>query len=294
MKKYCAVIIALALSLVLGALAIFSGADNTVLQSNIHEIQPCYKTFINRAADYTAGNEDFLLAVLGTDERANEISRSDVIMLIKYNAEVNKVIIVSVPRDCKVPIPGKGKNKINAAYAFGGAKLQVSVLEELFDVKNVRYIHINFEGFKNVIDTLGGVEINAEKDFEEGNEIFIKKGPNILKGDDLLAYVRYRHDIEGDFGRIKRQQEVISSLASSVLKPENIAKLPKLALLVAKNSDSDMDIFFIMNHIEELKKLESLQFEFYTLNTASEKSNGIWYEIIDEEDLESISELLQD
>jgi LCP family protein required for cell wall assembly len=251
---------------------------------------------LNNTADIVNNNEDFLLAVLGTDERKNEKSRSDVIMLVKYKAKENKVIIVSVPRDCTVSIFDKGLAKINAASAYGGSRLQVKVLEKLFKVENVKYIHFNFKGFTKIIDTIGGVEINAEKDFSRDwgeKDVYAKKGKNLLLGDDLLEYVRFRHDEEGDFGRIKRQQEVLLSLASSILKTDNIAKLPEIALIVAKNSASDMNLFFIMRQVKKLKNLDSLEFEFYTLKTASEKSNGIWYEIIDKDHLEFLSDLLQ-
>ena len=263
--------------------------------SYIPMIQPNYKSLLNNA-DNNSNNEDLLLAILGTDERENEKSRSDVLILLKYKSKEHKVIVVSIPRDSKISITGKGICKINAASAYGGPKLQVTVLEDLFKVNNVKYIHFNFKGFKQTVDTLGGIEINAEKDFIRDwgeNDTYAKKGKNILMGADLLEYVRFRHDRDGDFGRIKRQQEVLMSFYSSITKPNNIDKLPKIALIVAKNSDSDMDIFFIMKQLKKLKNLDSLKFEFYTLETTSEKSNGIWYEIIDEENLKHISDILQ-
>jgi LCP family protein required for cell wall assembly len=241
-------------------------------------------------------NEDFLLAILGTDERKNEKSRSDVIMVLKYNAKENKLIVVSVPRDSKIPILNMPQAKINAASAFGGSKLQIDVLENLFKVNNMRYIHINFKGFTEIVDTIDGVMVKAEKDFIRDwgkKNLYVKKGRNILFGDDLLEYVCFRNDKEGDFGRIKRQQEVLLSFASRVLNPDNISKLPEIALIVAKNTDSDMNIFYIMRNLKKLKKLDSLKFEFYTLKTFSELRNGIWYEIIDEKNLELISDLLR-
>ena len=279
------------------ALTLSPALNNQPLDSNLSITRPNYKDSLYCIISDANNNTDFLLAILGTDERSNEKSRSDVIILLKYKSTENKAIVVSIPRDSKVLIPNKGLNKINAAAAFGGAKLQVDVLENLFKISNVRYIHLNFEGFKEIIDSIGGIEINAQNDFKRDwgeKDTFAKKGRNILLGDDLLDYVRFRHDEEGDFGRIKRQQEVIFSLASSALNPANITKLPEIALIIAKNSESDMDIFFIMRHIEKIKRLHSLEFEFYTLKTSSEKSNGIWYEIIDEENLKLISDLLQE
>jgi LCP family protein required for cell wall assembly len=289
-------ILTLIISVSLRCFISYFNLNEPILDSYGPLIQPYYKSLIYNEAGFTNNNDGFLLAILGTDERNNEKSRSDVIMLLKYKSKENKLIVVSVPRDSKILIPGKGLAKINAASAYGGSKLQVSVLENLFKVKNVRYVHINFEGFKEIVNTLGGIKIDAKKDFKRDGKkeyIYAKKGENILMGDDLLAYVRFRHDSEGDFGRIKRQQEVLSSFASGFQDPNNIAKLPKTVLLIIKNTDSDMDIFFIINHLKTLKNLDKLEFEFYTLKTYSEKSRGIWYEIIDEKDLELISDLLQ-
>lgn len=296
MKRIAVIILTIAALVSIFFLALFTDLNNPALTPPIPIVMPYYKSLVNNAVDVVNGNEDFLLAILGTDERKKEESRSDVIMLLKYKAKENKVIVVSVPRDSKVSIFDKGVAKINAASALGGCRLQVSVLENLFKIENVKYVKINFEGFKKIIDTIGGVEINAEKDFASDSgedDIFAKKGSNLLFGEDLLKYVRFRHDEEGDFGRIKRQQEVLRSLASSILKSDNIVKLPEIALIVAKNSTSDMDIFFIMRYINKLQDLDTLEFEFYTLKTVSEKSNGIWYEIIDPEHLEFISDLLR-
>jgi polyisoprenyl-teichoic acid--peptidoglycan teichoic acid transferase len=296
MRSKHVIIIAFIIILSLCSLVLYSSFNNPVPDSHFTLLQPYYKSLLNNVVDYTNNNEDLLLTILGTDERKNEKSRSDVIIVLKYKPKENKVIVVSVPRDSKIPISGKGLSKINSAYAFGGSKLQVSTLENLFKIKNVRYIHVNFEGFRKIVDTLGGIKINAKKDFKRDDEkeyIYAKKGENTLMGEDLLEYVRFRDDSEGDFGRIKRQQEVLLSFALSVLDPNNINNLPKDILLVSKNFDSDMDIFFIMKYFKKLKNLDSLKFEFYTLKTYSEKINGIWYEIIEEEDLDFISDLLQ-
>ena len=274
-----------------------SKLNNQVLDANTPTVQATYKPFLENVFDYTNNDEDLLLAILGTDERGSEKSRSDVIILLKYKSKQNKVFVVSVPRDSKTSISGKGLTKINAASAYGGSKLQVSVLENLFKINNIKYIHLNFEGFIKIVDTFGGVEINAQKDFIRDwgeKDIYAKKGKNILMGHDLLEYVRFRHDRDGDFGRIKRQQEVLLSFTSKILNPNSISSLPKVILIIAKSSDSNMDLFFMMRYLKKLKNLDSLQFEFYTLKTTSEKSNGIWYEIIDEENLELLSKLLQD
>lgn len=294
MRRMHVIFIALTVILALCFLIIY--LDYNSPASDIARIQPWYKLLLNKKAENSQNNDNLILAILGTDERNNEKSRSDVIIVLKYIPKESKVIAVSVPRDSKLSIPGKGLNKINAAYAFGGPKLQVAVLEDLFNIKGMKYVHINFEGFREIIDSLGGIEVNAQKDFKgsgEEKQLFAKKGKNILMGNDLLEYVRYRDDREGDFGRIKRQQEVLYSFYSSITKKENIPNLPQVAMSVARNIDSDMNIFFMMRNAEILEKPKTFDFEFYTLETSSKKENGIWYEIIDEKNLDFISGLLQ-
>jgi polyisoprenyl-teichoic acid--peptidoglycan teichoic acid transferase len=296
-KRMHVINIALVVILSLSSLALYTNFNNTVPDSDITLVQPCYKSRLDQIADNSTNNkEDLLIAILGTDERKNERSRSDVIIVLKYKYKENKVIVVSVPRDSKISIPGKGTNKINAASAFGGPRLQVDVLENLFKVSNMKYVRVNFEGFREIINYLGGIEVNAQKDFRRSwgkKDTYAKKGENILTGDDLLEYVRFRKDKEGDFGRIKRQQEVLLSFYSYVTKPENITNLPQIAMLVINNIDSDMNIFFIMRHLSMIEKLDTFELEFYTLKTFSEKRSGICYEIIDIKNLEYISDLLQ-
>lgn len=265
-----------------------SGSSKMIIVPDIKLPQYCTKDSSDNTGDIT-------VAILGSDERKDEISRSDVIMVIKYMSEANKVIVVSVPRDCRVNIPGKGICKINSAYAYGGAKLQTMVLEELFSVDALNYIHFSFDGFEKIIDSLGGIRVYAKKDFQRNwgkKNTYAVKGENILFGEELLEYVRFRHDKDGDFGRIERQQQVLDSLYEKFAKPETLDKLPAVLLVIARNSDSNMDIFSLMRSLKKLKNPSSLELEFYTLKTHSKKSDGIWYEIIDEKSLSEITESL--
>jgi LCP family protein required for cell wall assembly len=296
MKRAHIIVLSITIIVIIYSFVLYTDSARSTIDSYTPKVESYRESFLYNPVDLIKSNEDFSFAILGTDERKTEKSRSDVIMLLKYIAKENRLIVVSIPRDSRVSIFGRGLAKINAASAFGGAQMQIDALEKLFKISDLSYLHVNFEGFVKIIDAIGGVEINAEKDFVRDwgkKNTYAVKGRNILLGDDLLEYVRFRHDGEGDFGRIKRQQEVLLSSISNLLKPRNIVKLPKLALLVAKNTDSNMNIFFIMKHINQLKNLDSLTVEFHTLKTTSERCNGIWYELIDETDLKLISDLLQ-
>lgn len=234
-------------------------------------------------------NGPVLIALIGTDEMSDERSRSDVIMVIKYYPDTKKVLLVSVPRDSRVEIPGRGIDKINAAHAYGGPELLRQTLEELFHTSIPYYIHINFEGFISIVDAVGGIRVDAKKDFYDywrGSDVYIKKGENILDGEHLLKYVRFRHDEEGDFGRIKRQQEVVLSAARQLITPENIFALPRILGIVKKNVESNIDWIMAWEFARSMKDINDANIETHTLQTRSKIINGIWYEIVDREDLQ--------
>jgi polyisoprenyl-teichoic acid--peptidoglycan teichoic acid transferase len=157
------------------------------------------------------GSQNFL--VIGSDSRSGS-SRglSDVIVLVHINNDRSRVDLVHFPRDLYVSVPGHGKDKINAAYAFGGAPLLVQTLQNLVDTPIDHVSIIGFEGFKAMTNAVGGVDVFAEESSASptGN---IVEGMNHLNGDQALAFVRERHQLsEGDISRGKRQQAFIKAL----------------------------------------------------------------------------------
>jgi LCP family protein required for cell wall assembly len=131
-------------------------------------------------------------------------------------------------RDSYVDIPGHGKDKINAAYSYGGIELVRKTLKENFDMPIEYYVTIDFDHFKEAIDSLfpKGVTIDAEKDLDL-DQVFIKAGKQKMDGNTLLQYSRFREDEESDFGRIRRQQQVISAISQQVTDVTSLSKLPK-------------------------------------------------------------------
>jgi len=229
--------------------------------------------------------------ILGTDERASETSRSDIIMLAKYYPVKNQAILISVPRDTRVEIPGKKMDKINHAHAFGGAELSKSTLENLFDIKVDYYLKFSFEDFKGFIDDVEGVSVNSKKDYGYNNEVQVAKGNQLLLGEDALFYVRFRYDEEGDFGRIKRQQEVIESLSHSLRKKDQEA-LIKIINDNYENIETNMNISDMIDYTVFFENKEQVDIQSRTLKTSSKIIDKIYYGIYDNNDLEEIKSLL--
>jgi LCP family protein required for cell wall assembly len=161
--------------------------------------------------------------------------RTDTIMLLHVPAGGGPTVLVSVPRDSYVSIPGHGKNKINAAYAFGGAPLLVRTLEQASGVRIDEYVETGLGGFANVVDALGGVVLCpkfAMKDHDA--HINLKKGCQTMDGKTALGYARARHsDPRGDLGRVERQRETLAAIAKKTLAPSTLIQ-PWKALPAAK------------------------------------------------------------
>jgi LCP family protein required for cell wall assembly len=147
--------------------------------------------------------------------------RTDTIILLHVPSAGGEPTLVSLPRDSYVPIPGRGRNKLNAAYAIGGAPLLVQTVERVTGIRIDHYAEIGFSGFVGLVDAVGGVEMcptRAIKDKKSGLDI--AKGCQPMDGPTALGYVRARYfDPKGDLGRVERQQEFIGAIFEQSTKP---------------------------------------------------------------------------
>lgn len=184
------------------------------------------------------------ILVLGIDKRPGETSaRSDTMMLVSIDPKLDKVVIISIPRDTRVDIKGSPVDKICAANMMGGPSYAVKTVEKLLDINIDYYVAMDFNGFKEIVDTLGGVTIDVpQRMYKPSEDIDLKPGLQKLNGRQALAFVRFRGYVQGDIARTEMQQEFIKALADEVLKPKTVAKLPSLIKQVNKHVETDMGI----------------------------------------------------
>lgn len=182
------------------------------------------------------GTERVNILLLGVDKRPSETStRSDSIVVISMDPVTKNTHVFSILRDSWVDIPGHKKNRINDAYAAGGPELMAQTVEELTGLPIQFYVVTDFKGFEKVVDAIGGVDINVEKDMDyklyEDNgyyDIHLKKGMQHLDGNKALQYVRFRHDKLGDYTRTERQRKFLLALVGEMKKTTNILKVPSI------------------------------------------------------------------
>jgi LCP family protein required for cell wall assembly len=155
-------------------------------------------------------------------------ARSDVMVLVHVPEDHSAVTLIHFPRDLYVSIPGKGKNKLNAAYAFGGAPLLVQTMQQLLGVRVDHVAMLGFEGFKAMTDAVGGVDVKVEESSNQPPYVFTE-GTQHMEGDMALAFVRERKQLsEGDISRGRRQLAFIKALMLKTLSGDTIANPVKL------------------------------------------------------------------
>ncbi len=233
------------------------------------------------------------LLLAGTDQRADEASRSDTIMYAALRPVDRKIEMVSIPRDSLVEIPGVGEDKINASLAYGGVELLQETVENLVDNPVDHTVLINFESFADIIDAMGGIRINVEEDMylpEEG--IDLKAGEQKLDGHDALAFVRWRGDGTGDIGRMERQSEFMQALSEKVrhLTPWRAAMT---LWTVQREIDTDMSILDILKLGWDFIGMsgDALEVQHFTYDTPY--INGISYVILDDQSVDETIQLMK-
>jgi LCP family protein required for cell wall assembly len=155
---------------------------------------------------------------LGTGDAAGR--RADTMMLLHIPRGGGAPTLVSLPRDSYVPIPGRGRNKLNAAYAFGGPKLLAQTIEQVTGIRIDHYMEIGFDGFASVVDAVGGVRICVKESINDPNAALrLKAGCQELNSKQALGYVRTRASARGDLDRVERQREFLGALIDKATSP---------------------------------------------------------------------------
>ena len=186
------------------------------------------------------------IVVMGCDIRKDDVGRSDTLFVVMLDKSKKNAALLSVPRDTRVKIKGHGWDKINAAFAYGGQKLTRETVQDFLGIKINNYVVVDFQGFKGLVDAVGGVDINVEKrmyyyDPYDGFEIDLRPGMQHMDGKTAMQYVRYR-DEEGDIGRIRRQQKFLMALYKHIASKNIIAKIPGVSKQIMSMVKTDLSL----------------------------------------------------
>lgn len=199
------------------------------------------------------------ILVIGTDSRdvTRERGRSDAMIIVSYNLRTSSIKMVSILRDSLVPIEGHNWNRINAAYSFDGVGLAINTVNEIFDLDIQRFVVIDFNGVKDFINEIGGVDIEltqAEADHYNSNGFMRKEvsaGKCHMDGHMALTYMRTRK-LDSDFKRTDRQRKVIELVAAKIINEKSIPEMYELADFAFKLIKTNIPLTDIMGVIPSI------------------------------------------
>ncbi|HJV16644.1 MAG TPA: LCP family protein, partial [Bacillales bacterium] len=244
-------------------------------------------------------SDPFSILLLGIENYSSKYDkgRSDTIMVATFNPKEQTMKLLSIPRDTLVRIPGYKKDKINAAYAFGGKEETIKTVEQFLDIPIDYYATVNFDGFKNIVDIVGGVTVDVPFDFNDINNkwkrFYFHEGPQKLNGEAALVYARMRkQDPRGDFGRNDRQRQIVSAVIDELSTPKTLLKMDDISDAIGNNVETNMKISEALAFRQKYSdfnssKIEQLQIKGYDDN------GRVYYFIPDEEKLEEIKNILK-
>lgn len=248
--------------------------------------------------------DEMLFLMLGVD--SNDLDehsniRTDTMILSRVNFKTGQTSLISIPRDTRVMLKGK-LDKINHAHSYGGIDLTLRTVREFLDIDLDYYVKVNYQAVKEIVNAIGGVEIDIPKrmkhtDTTKNQEFYIdlQKGIQTLNGDKALEYLRFRSYPDGDIGRVKAQQIFIKEFANQAFSIKNIFKIPKIIKTYYDYVDTNIPIKTVLKATNFNKEdiLENIKIN--TIPGEGKTINGISYYIYEEEATQDmIEEMLGD
>lgn len=244
------------------------------------------------------GKDPFSVLLMGIDTGdmgRTDQGRSDTMMLMTVNPNTKKTTIVSIPRDTYTEIVGKGTmDKINHAYAFGGTSMAMNTVQKLFDIPVDYYVSVNMEGLQQIIDAMGGVDITPQLTFEQGGYNFVEGQTEHMDGNTALEYSRMRKkDPNGDYGRQERQRTVVEATVEKMASVDSVMNYKSVLNSLSANMQTNLsfddmvDVFTKYNSAIGTVRQDQL-------SGSGEKRNGVYYEIIPEEEVQRVGNSLKE
>ena len=288
------VLIAFFLALIVG---LFAYRDIRSTSDAIHEEVEDQEVMRDDAVDLGDG-DPFSVLLMGIDtgeEGRVDQGRSDTMMVVTVNPHTQQSTIVSIPRDTYTEIAGRGTmDKINHAYAFGGTSMAVNTVQKLFDIPIDYYVSINMEGLEQIVDALNGITLVPDSTFQQSGYSFTQGQETQLDGGAALAYSRMRkQDPEGDYGRQKRQRQVVMAIVDEVASIESILNYRSVLSVLDQNMATNMTfdemVTIFTNYRDASGNTRQEQ-----LSGEGTRIDGVYYDIVSDAEINRVQTLLKE
>jgi LCP family protein required for cell wall assembly len=239
-----------------------------------------------------SGSKNLLFLGIDEEEGIGDFKgRTDTIIVFHIGSWGEKDSLISIPRDTRVYLEGHGWNKINAAYVYGGEEMLKQEIYELTDIVIDKTMLLNFEGFKKIIDILGGVEIVIDEPLHDHlSGADFDPGTYVMNGEQALSFARCRATAKGDLDRIDRQQYLLNEIMKQKINFSSITKTPDIITVLSEDTKSDFSIgdfgsvgFVLLFSNKDINRI--------TIPTTYANIDGISYLIADEDEVKEFLSL---
>ncbi|MDY0406935.1 LCP family protein [Virgibacillus sp. 179-BFC.A HS] len=289
-KLVMAIVLLMIVGVSVYAFSIYSNAKETV-NGKMHKNVDSIDTSVTKGK--LKDGKPLNILLLGVDQRPGDGGRSDALMVLSLDPKHDEMKLISIPRDTRAEIAGKGTvDKINHAYAFGGADMSIATVENMLDTDMDYFVEVNMQGLSELVDTIGGITVDNQIDwYDEGyykKGYHYEKGNIHLDGDQALGYVRMRHlDPEGDFGRTKRQRMVIQAIVDKGASVATVSKINGLIDVLGDNMNTNMDFDDMKSLLMGYKGARN-HVESYMLQGSGQKIGGVYYYVVPDEEIQKV------
>ena len=302
-KKAIVAVVVVALVAAIGGLAfyLYKETQKQTVNADLHQLAASeLKAVDEELTGHTQFDEPFTVLLLGSDARSDDPdmgARTDTIILVRVDPTVNKVSMVSIPRDTRIQIEGQGYQKFNAAYTYGGPSGTIAAVKELTGVDIDHYAEINFEGLVGLVDAIGGIDVVVDEEInDEDAGGHIDAGEQHLDGEHALILARSRAYVDGDYTRQVNQRKVIMAIINKAL----TAPATELSGLIQASTkflktDSGIDFDFIYDLADQIRHNNDYEVTIYTatLPSSTAEIDGVSWVIADTDGVKEMMKLFE-
>ncbi|WP_249869088.1 LCP family glycopolymer transferase [Oceanobacillus saliphilus] len=279
--------------LILGAGAYGFSVYNSVTETLKKTHEPLQRTEAEQRVINLSEGDPISILLLGVDEREGDRGRPDSLILLTANPEDESIKMLSVPRDTYTEMIGKEtKDKINHSYTYGGVDITIKTIENFLDVPIDYYVEVDMEGFKDLVDAVGGVTVKNTLDFfYDGTDFPV--GEINLDGEEALKYSRMRSlDPQGDLGRQERQRKIIQAFIKEAVHIETLTNYGSILDVIGDNVKTNLTFDNMKeiraNYAQTRHNIDQIQLE-----GSGREEEDVFYYIVPEEERAKQSEVLK-
>ncbi|WP_158735755.1 LCP family protein [Alteribacillus sp. YIM 98480] len=292
-RRLLKIVLVIALLLLIGGGAygyyIYDNVKQTV-DTNMND--PVETIDYERTERKVEEQETINILLLGVDERDGDSGRSDTMIVMTLDPNKDSMQLISIPRDTRTVIEGTGnEDKINHAYAFGGTDMALDTVESFLDIELDYYVDMNMEGLAQMVDAVGGIEVENDFAFEQNGKEF-EEGTIELTGDEALRFVRMRkNDPDGDVGRNQRQRQVIQGMIEKGASLSGMNNYMEILQVMGDNVRTNMS-FENMTDLAMNYRSARENIETYQMTGEGTRIDDIYYLIVPEEEIEKVHKMI--